>query len=523
MTPLLDREKIRTILSQRFAEETIDSLRELPAPEQMHNLHKAASKIVAVIKEGRPVTIVGDYDVDGVVATAILEDYLLHLGAKPEVVIPNRFTHGYGLSPRVLEEVSGELIVTVDNGIAAHEAAQLCREKGLELIITDHHELQGGLPACYCVVNPKQPECAFPYPNISGAQVAWYLVAAIKAEWGDLFDLRNYLEWVAIAIISDVMPLKNINRVMLKSGLERFRRSERPAMLYLREICYGVLDESFLAYTVAPLLNSAGRMGDAIRALRFLSASTFTEAAERYAVLQQCNAERKEIERLVTEEAIDSAREVGDVRLAIGEGWHEGVLGIVASRLAEHFQRDSVVLTKQEGTLKGSARAYGDNDLFTKLHACRSCFTKFGGHQAAAGLLLEAGKLSDFEVLLAAQEQHSSAEEVWPEGFLGELDVRLVDYELLEVLHHYSPYGEQNPAPLFRFSGLEVLDSRPMGKEKNHLSLWFDQGEGKKLKGVVFYENRRFKKGEQVSCLACLETETRHNQVLPKLMIREFL
>jgi len=336
--PLLDRAGLIARLEARFPDPFL-SLRDLPPPETFKDMSRAADRIVQAIERGERIVLVGDYDVDGVIATAIMSRFFEAIGTPLETIIPNRFVDGYGLSPTVLERIDdADLIVTVDNGISAHEAARLCRERGIDLIITDHHIVPDTLPDAYAIVDQKQPECPFPHEEVCGAQIAWYLCAALNRRLQAGVDLKSYLDMVAIAIIADMMPLQHINRAMVITGLQQMERSVWPfVQAWQQERSEGPVKADDVGFALAPMINSAGRLEDARIALAYLLAPTLEEARSGYAHLKALNDERKQLEQSVTDAAAAQVDETASVIVVHGEAWHEGVVGIVAARLARRF------------------------------------------------------------------------------------------------------------------------------------------------------------------------------------------
>jgi single-stranded-DNA-specific exonuclease len=483
----LTKKDVYEILKGRFAEGFV-KLGDLPQPHTLKDMERAAKRIAEAIKRGEKIAVVGDYDVDGVVSTAIMKEFFDALNYPVQIKIPNRFKDGYGLSVGVIEQLDAQLIITVDNGITAHEAAQFCRQKGIDLIVTDHHTPPKELPKAYAIINPKQEACNFAYSEICGAQVAWFLVAQLKKELGLALDMKKFLDLLAIAIIADVMPLQHINRSLVQAGLKIFERSERPAIKFLRN---SLKKSSFksddLAFGVAPVINSAGRMEDAKIALDFLLSKDFFEASIYYSRLLALNAQRKAEERRVFEESLSFVKESEPVIVSVGRDWNEGVVGIVASRLAEKFGKPSIVLTKSEkGHLKGSARSVGEVDLYALLDASKEHLLGFGGHKKAAGLMVEEAQLEKFRQKINAVASTLPKEQfLQTSGVLGELPLSEVDWELIDILEAFAPYGESNPMPKFAALDVEVLEWRKVGEKGEHLLLTLRQN-GAVFKAIRF-------------------------------------
>lgn len=474
----LTKKDILELLSQRFKEGFV-KLSNIPHPSSLKDMRKGAQRVAKAIENGERIAVVGDYDVDGVVSSALMKEFFHLIDYPATIVIPNRFKHGYGLSPKIIEELQEvDLIITVDNGISAHEAAKLCQERGIDLIITDHHTPPPNLPEAYAIINPKQQECGFMYEEICGAQVAWFLIAQLKSELGLDIDMKRFLDLLAIAIVADVMPLRHINRALVQAGLQMFERSSRPAVQYLRSVLKkNRLSSDDIGFIIAPIINSAGRMEDAKIALDFLHAKDFFEASVYYARLLALNVERKEEEKRVFKEALAFVEEDERVIVAVGEDWNEGVVGIVASRLAERFSKPAIVLTKSEnGSYKGSGRSVGSVDLYGLLEATKEYLERFGGHKKAAGLGLKKENIEAFrkEINTVASTLDAS-DFVENDGVLGELSLEEVDWELIDMLERFAPYGESNPMPKFYARRVEILEQRRVGEKSEHLLLTLRQ------------------------------------------------
>ena len=294
MTKRLNKEDIRDILSSRFKSDTCTKLESLPNPQSFKDMDRATKRIVKAIKNDERIAIAGDYDVDGVIASVILSTFFDDIGIEYELVIPNRFSDGYGLSLGIVKRLDAEVIITVDNGISAVEPALYCKQNGIDLIITDHHSIPSVVPDAYAIVNPKQEDCAFPNCEICGAQVAWYLVASLKKELEMDYDLSGFLELLCISIMADMMQLTDMNRVMVKKGILALNRSKRPAFEAIKRFfSKKSLQSDDISFLIAPLINSSGRMEDAKFSYNFLKSKTLDVAMERLEYIVDLNNEYK--------------------------------------------------------------------------------------------------------------------------------------------------------------------------------------------------------------------------------------
>jgi single-stranded-DNA-specific exonuclease len=467
--PTLTKQALFELLSQRFKTED-KKLKDIPSPALLLDANKAAKKIADAIREKKKITLVGDYDVDGVSSCAIVGDFFRQIPYPIDIIIPNRFKDGYGVSPTILQRVDADLIITVDNGISAIEAAKICKEKSIDLIITDHHTPSEILPDAYAIIDPKLPKCSYPFKEICGAQVAWLLLGLVKKELNLKIDMKEFLDILAIAIIADIMPLVDINRTLVKEGLRILMYSRRPACIIIRDFLNKTsITSEDIAFQIAPRINSAGRLKDASIALEFFMASTPEIAFKQFELLNQLNTQRKETEAHCTSEAIKYSDLDAKVTVVAKEDWHEGVVGIVAARLVDKFAKPAIVLSIKDGVAKGSARSIGEVNIYELIKANENYLSKFGGHKMAAGLSLDETNLDLFVDAI-----NKSALKLNPDDFLakeqttGILSCNDIDLELLELLESFEPYGEANPRPTFLFKDAQVVSIKLMGSDKSH-------------------------------------------------------
>ena len=444
------------------------------------------------------------------------------IGIQVEWIIPNRFRDGYGLSAHIIPYIKGtDLAITVDNGISAAKAAQLCKEEGIELIITDHHIPASEVPEAYAIIDQKQAGCTFPYTEVCGAQIAWYLIASLKNALGIKVNMMPYMELVAIAIIADVMPLQHINRAMVIAGIKALSKSSWPAMrAYMEHTQKEALTSEDIAFGLAPLLNAAGRMEDASFAVDFLASTNIYDARIRLERLITFNTLRKTTEEEITQKALEKAQKEDAVIIVEGKGWHEGVVGIVAARLARIFEKPCIVLSSDEnGIVKGSGRSYGGYDLFGIVEGCRMYLEKFGGHKAAIGLSLHATDLDLFKkaVQKACLCVDYSQEKNNPE-IIGELAFSEISFSLTERMKKYEPYGQGNTRPKFITSGVEILQAERIGKEGEHMRFSLMQ-DGIVLPGIKFKTRDAFERGERVEISYSVNENHFRGNVTLQLMI----
>lgn len=466
--------------------------RSLHDPFLLSDMDRAVGMLRAAVESGDPICVYGDYDVDGVCASAIMRLTLEAMGANVRVYLPSRHTEGYGLNERAVREIAGtsKLMVTVDCGVTSVELVALARSLGLSVIITDHHRPAEALPDCP-VVNPLLN--GYPFPHLCGAGVAWKLAWALTGELPmDLIDIA------ALATVADVVPLTGENRAIVAMGLEAVNRHPRTGVAALIEaagLSGKPVTATAVAFQLAPRLNAGGRLDTALRPLALITA---TDPAQAAALAEKLNAEndrRRTIEQQILREAEEQLRGFDFIRhraiILCGKDWNPGVIGLAASRLVEEYHYPVVMLSDQGDKLTGSCRSIEGVDIHAALTGCADTILRFGGHKQAAGLTLAPDRLNDF---IDAMDRWL-AENIPPEVYVPalpydtELDLEEVTPALVAALEGLQPTGFGNPAPVFRATA-EVVEARRVGAEGAHLRLTLAQG-GHRVGGIFFREGRR--------------------------------
>lgn len=457
-----------------FLEPTIESFYD---PYRLFDMQKAVDKIQETIMEGKHITIYGDYDADGLTSTTIMYEALSQLGADVSYYIPDRFTDGYGpnkdVYKRLIEEGT-ELIITVDNGISGFDAIEFANEQGIEVIVTDHHELPKQLPNAYATIHPRHPKSEYPFSDLSGAGVAFKVATALLEEIPqDLLDLA------AIGTVADLVSLTDENRAIVKFGLLALENTLRPGLLALYDIA-GINGKEFSAdtigFTLGPRLNAIGRMQHAQSGVELLTTLDEQKATALAKEANDLNVKRQDLVRQITEEALAQLETKNNsfVNVVAGKNWHEGVLGIVASHLVEKTGRPSLVLNIGEnGIAKGSGRSVERFHLFNALDGHRDIMVSFGGHHMACGLSIKEEHLTDLQQVLdtEAKNQAFDPTKKQPLAIATKLDASQVTFELFNSLARLAPFGTGNELPLFEFSSHEVIGARAIGKTQEHLRL----------------------------------------------------
>jgi single-stranded-DNA-specific exonuclease len=516
------KKELFALLSARHTQNPYSKLADIPSPSSFKDIQKATARVKDAILNHESITIVGDYDVDGVISTSIMVDFFETLGTKVTAIIPNRFEHGYGLSPKIVDMIDEGLVITVDNGISACEATALLNEKNIDVIITDHHTVGENIPEAFAIINPKQAECTFPFENICGAQVAWYFCASIKNALGANINMGTFLDLLCVAIIADIMPMTSLNYTMVKNGLKKLQTSTRPAFVELRNVMRKkqfVSDD--IGFFIAPKINSAGRIEDASLALAFLLSKNAFEAQESLEVLDELNNYRKTLQEDITAKAKQKANIEDNAIIVWGEDWHEGVIGIVASKLSHAFKKPAFVFSIKEGIAKGSARANADINLHSLIGKTDDVLLGFGGHKNAAGLSLKVEHLETFKSNINAILNEDSAQLYIDPITLGELDVSQVDMEFLDILEQFEPYGLDNHKPIFKITNATVLKHELFGKDKNHLKLILNH-DGFIFEALKFY----CQKPQNISVLDMVISVSKNEfrgEVNPQFLIQDIL
>lgn len=502
-------------------------------PFLMSDMDKAVTRIKTAIRQNEPILVYGDYDADGVTSTAIMMAVLRDVGAKADFYIPNRFTEGYGPNENAFRQASLKginLIITVDNGISAVAEAALAKELGMDLIITDHHEVQPEIPDAYAIVHPRYGEIPYPFPHLSGAGIAFKLAHALTGAAPE-----HLLDLAAIGTVADLVSLTGENRYIVKKGILELKKAKRPGIKALAAkagIRLAEATEETIGFTLGPRLNAAGRLQTAYPAAELLMSSNPEDAAYLAEEIEQLNKERKQLVEEITKNAssiVESQFPPASNKVLVigGEGWHEGVLGIVASRLVEKFYRPVVVLSydQDHDKAKGSARSIAGFDMFANLLACKEILTHFGGHPMAAGMTLSLSNVEELRSKLnQAADSQMDEEDFIP---LTELDLEVsigeVSVDSIREVERLSPFGMDNPKPSFLIKDALPQNVRKIGSAHNHLKLLLHQ-DGEQLDGIAFNLGHladSISPDASLSVIGELSVNEWNNRKKPQMMIRD--
>lgn len=465
-------------------------------PFLMKGMAEAVDRITRAIKAGERIRVYGDYDADGVTSTTLMSRLLSGLGARFDTYIPHRSKEGYGLNRNAIDlaaEAGVSLIITVDNGISAVEQIAYASERGIQVVVTDHHEPPEILPDAVALVNPKQKDCGYPFKGLCGAGVVFKLGHALMGR-----PVLEHADLAAIGTIADLMPLTGENRIIARIGLELMRSEPSPGIRALCKVC-GVKPEELtsgrIGFGLAPRLNAGGRLEHADGAVKLLAAGNEQEAEHLAEQLDRLNSERQRLVEQTLIEADDmwqsscSAEGPRNVIVIAKEGWNAGIAGLVASKLVERYYRPAVILAcdPATGLCKGSARSIDGFDLYEALTECAGLMEHYGGHQAAAGLTIASDRVVELREGLHRQAGEWLSPEHWQPKKRADLHCRLEDVTLgaAEELALLEPFGNGNPTPRFVIGGVLIRESRILGKEGKHLRLTVEQN-GQTVEAVGF-------------------------------------
>lgn len=494
MLPLVARLLVSRGHSLEAARQFLNSrLTDLPDPFSLPDMEAAVTRLLTAAENSEKIAIHGDYDVDGITATALLFSGLGEMGIRERAYhIPLRLRDGYGLSAAAITQAAEEgtrVIISVDCGVTAHAEATLAKELGIDLIITDHHQPQATLPEACAVVNPQRLDSLFPFQNLAGVGVAFFLLIALRKRLRDAGwfvdrtepDLRHYLDLVALGTIADLVPLQGVNRTLARYGLALLDTDHRPGVRALKQVA-AVKEVScgVVGFQLAPRLNAAGRMEDAGLGVELLLEQDMVRALNTARYLDQCNRERQGLEKMTLKEAEAAVATLSPdhthVIVLAGDGWHPGVIGIVASRLVDRYNRPTVLIAFDGDSGKGSARSVRGYHLYHGLKSCADHLMGYGGHEMAAGMSLNRDQLPGFAVALEAHARAAlSADDLVPKLFHdGVLLLEEIDLESLRQLGGLAPFGMGNPEPLLVVESVRAMQLKSVGD--THLRFTACQG-----------------------------------------------
>ena len=536
------------------------ALSQLHDPFLMKDMDRAVDRVMQAIDNGEKILIYGDYDVDGTTAVALVYTYLKKFFKKKKIefYIPDRYDEGYGISFKGIDyaaENDFKLVIALDCGIKAVERIQYANEKGVDFIICDHHRAGDEIPAAVAVLDPKRPDCTYPYKELSGCGVGFKLITALSIRKGlPIEDVYELLDLLAVSIAADIVPITGENRVLAYYGLKQLNKKPRPgieailqhANIYRREEDPDRVDGendnaltreltiSDLVFLIGPRINAAGRIDKASDSVRLLLAEKHEHALKLAANINELNDTRRELDNGITEEALNMIADDEELRNArstviFNENWHKGVIGIVASRLTDYYYRPTIVLTRANDLITGSARSIKNFDIYDAIDHCSDLLEHFGGHKYAAGLSMKPENVDEFRRRFEAYiREHLSVEELVPEL---EVDLKIhfrdITAKFMRILNQFAPFGPGNSAPVFWSDNIiDAGGSRPVGGHK-HLKLTVRQlgdDERNVFSGIAFQKGDLFSRihsGEPFSICYNLEYNYRQGKTTLQLNVKD--
>ena len=489
----------------RYLNGTLDDLYD---PMLLKDMERAVSILCEAVDTGKKIRIVGDYDIDGVCSTYILLQAFERLGSDVDFEIPDRIKDGYGINESIIEQAHAdgvEVILTCDNGISAFHQVELAKKYGMTVVITDHHEVpldgeKEKIPPADAVIDPKQADCPYPFPEICGAVVAYKLVQVLYARRGvPQMEWLDLLEFAAIATVGDVMKLQDENRILVKEGLRRLKETKNPGLQEL--IRANALEDAkitayHIGFVLGPCINASGRLDTATRSLQLLNAQTIEEAAKLAGDLTALNQSRKALTEKGKEEAIRliETTDLKNDRVLVVylPDCHESLAGIIAGRLREKYHKPAFVLTRGETSAKGSGRSIESYSMYEELVKCADLMVQFGGHPMAAGLSIKEENIEAFRRQLN-ENCTLTEEDLRPKIVIDvPMPVSYITKELVEQISLLEPFGKGNTKPVFAQKGLRVRDSSILGKNKNVVKVKLLDPQGVPMEGIYFGEAEEF-------------------------------
>lgn len=487
---------IRGITSEDYIKSFLSCDTEISDPMLLADMDKAVNRINKAIDSFEKICVYGDYDADGVTSTALMYSYLDSCGANVMYYIPRREDEGYGLSIKAIERLHKDdvdLIITVDNGIVSIEEVDFANNLGIDVIITDHHQTRDTLPNAVAVIDPHREDCNSKFKDLAGVGVAFMLITALEGEDPDIDRLiENYSDLVSIGTIGDIVPLVHENRFFVKEGLKNIQYTDRIGLKSLLEEAgiYGKgISAGNVAFTIVPRINAMGRLDSANKAVKLLISDSYDESCDMASELGERNSERQRIETIIQREAeqmLDSHPTMKYDRILVidGEKWHNGVVGIVASRITEKYSKPCIVISRDGDEAKGSGRSVSGFSLYDAIFSCSDLLTKFGGHPMAAGLNM---KSCDINELRNRVNDYAKKLNVTPYSTLKidcKLNPEVLSVDLINQLSVLEPFGSSNPKPVFALCKMVIEEICPVGGGK-HLRLNLSRN-NKKLKAMKF-------------------------------------
>ena len=504
-------------------------------PMGLPDMEKAVRRIQEAKKSNEKISIYGDYDVDGITSTSILYLFLKENGYTVDYYIPNRVDEGYGFNNEALKSIKdsgSSLLISVDTGISANEEVAYANQIGLDIIITDHHECQPILPEAVAIINPKRLDSTYPFQELAGVGVAFKLIHALAIQLGQVDHIWKYIDLVAVGTVADIVPLVDENRIIVKNAFDTILTTWNvglDALLDVAQCRDKKMSAGTIGFQIGPRLNVAGRLGDAKQGVELFTTTDKEVASQIAKYLDEENKKRQAIEQEILEAAIQQIEKDENIHeknvIVVGsKGWHNGVIGIVASRITERYYKPSIVISIEDGKATGSARSITGFSLFDALCNSSDYLEKFGGHDMAAGLSLDPDQIDDFRDHINEYAQVVLDEDILKRkiGIDYELSHEQINIPMAEALETLEPYGIGNPTPVFSYRA-KVYDLRQIGAGKNHLKMQLYTAD-RLIDAIGFnmgYQNNIIGKNEEILIAGNLQKNEWMGKVSPQLVIRD--
>ena len=509
------------------------TLDELYDPFLMKDMDILVDRILKAKENNEKIMIYGDYDVDGVTSITVLYSFLKELGAHVDYYLPDRMEEGYGLNKEALKSIKDSgysLVITVDCGISAEDEINFANEIGLEVCITDHHECGKNLPKAYAVVNPKREDCTYPYKMLAGVGVAFKVITAMSIKLGlEKESYLKYLDIVAVGTIADIVPLLDENRIIAKVGIEKIKETSNEGLkAIIRVASIKNVDSTSISFGIAPRINASGRMADAKVAVKLLLSTSPMEANNYAELLDGQNRERQRVEKKILEEVIEKIEKERLYEkkslVVAGKGWHQGVIGIVASKVAEKYIKPVILITYENSTAKGSGRTPHGISLYEALDECRDVLIQFGGHELAAGITIDTERIDEFskrfeEAILKIQKDDLEA--------VIDIDLEVSKKDILggitELNQKLLPFGQKNPEPVYLYRNLKI-NSLSTLKDDKHLKLGL-KDDNFYIDAIGFSQGARrdeLKLGDKIDIVGTIGINEFRNQKNIQFILKDF-
>lgn len=528
----------KLIISRNIEVDDIDNflngkIEDIKDPYEIKDMEKLVARVKTAIENKEKICIYGDYDVDGITSITVMYQFLINLGANVEYYLPDRLIEGYGVNNKALDEIKSRgcsLVITVDCGITAVEETKYAKEIGLDMCITDHHECSEFLPDAIAIVNPKRKDDTSKFKMHAGVGVAFKCIMAIAKEYNlPKETYLRYIDIVAIGTISDIVPLVDENRIISKYGLEKIKTTENVGLKALINILsFKEIDSTMVSFGIAPRINACGRMGKAGVAVELLLEKDEEKAEQIAKTLDTLNIKRQQVEKEIYDDAIAKIEEERlDEKNSIvlySENWHNGVIGIVASRLVNLYYKPVILLTKEQGVIRGSGRCQVGVSLYDTLTKCKDLLIQFGGHELAAGLSIEEDKIPLFKEKfnqVVSEEMPEDMEQII--DIDTEISIKDLNAKLLKDIYILRPYGQSNKLPIFLYRDLKVTAIRTL-KEDKHLKFTLKDNKSL-LEALAFSQGERrdeVKIGDKIDVVCNVELNTFNSQRTIQLIVQDF-